>query len=92
MPSYDGTKKKVPEYDESMKDFMKDSAKEFMKERNGKSESELYRELSEKAFQAKREGTLSNAQIDDFVRKVSPILSEEQRAKLKALSEELKKI
>lgn len=51
----------------------------------GKSESELMQLLVQNVSAAKRDGTFSAQQLDEFVRFVSPSLDEKSRARLKEL-------
>lgn len=48
----------------------------------GKSESELIGELMKTATAAKRDGTFSAQQLDEFVQFVSPSLDDESRSRL----------
>lgn len=59
---------------------------------NGASEAELMRAIVKEAEKGKRNGTLSNADIDRFAAMLSPMLDDKKRAYLKKIVAELKKI
>ena len=59
---------------------------------DGKSQQELIKAIYEEAKKGKQNGTLSNAQIDDFVSKLSPLLDDKKRKMLVNIANELKKI
>lgn len=59
---------------------------------NGASEAELMRAIVKEAEKGKRNGTLSNADIDRFAAMLSPMLDDKKRAYLKKIVTELKKI
>lgn len=63
----------------------------FAKKYEGKSEGELIREIMAVAKENRKNGTLSNEEIDRYVSLISPMLGEEKRKNLYALSEKLKK-
>lgn len=82
-----------------MKDFkdftdsrLSDAALRVEKEYAGKSESDIFGEILSRAEKGKREGTLTNADIDRFYSALSPSLTAAQRKKLKKVVEDLKKI
>lgn len=81
-----------------MKDFRtyqgatKDSVEDFVKRNEGRKESDLMHDLYEKAKEGKRNGTLTDKQIDEFVKRVSPMLGGEQKRKLDDLVEKLKRL
>lgn len=58
----------------------------------GKSESEILSEIYLKAEEAKRAGTLTNEQIDEFYRSFAPSLDKKKREKLEKLIKKLKAI
>ncbi len=72
----------------SVFDFVKSVAKKF----DGKSEKELFTAVYNEAEKRKRAGTLSNAEVDNFVKTLSPFLDQEKRKILHKISEEIKKI
>ena len=59
---------------------------------DGKNTQELIRAVYEEAKNGKKNGTLSNADIDNFSAMLYPLLDEKQRKMLKKIAEELKRI
>lgn len=59
---------------------------------DGKSQKELLKAIYEEAEKGKRNGTLSNEQIDMFEMVLSPALDEKKRKLLHKIAQELKKI
>ena len=59
---------------------------------DGKSQSELIRAIYEEAKKGKRNGTLSNSDIDNFVAMLSPLLDDKKRRMLNKIANELKQI
>ena len=59
---------------------------------DGKSQSELIKAIYEEAKRGKQHGTLSNADIDNFVKMLSPMLDDKKRKLLNKIAVELKKI
>ena len=57
---------------------------------SGMSESALMTELLARVAEGRRSGTLTDADLDDFYAKASPVLDQAQREKLKGLVEGLK--
>ncbi len=58
----------------------------------GKPESEMLKAIYTKAVEGKKNGTLTNEQIDAFYAQLSPLLDGVRRRKLKKIVEELKRI
>lgn len=58
----------------------------------GKGEGDVLREIVARAEKAKREGTLSNAEIDAFVSEISPVLDPPKRRRLQKIAEKLKRL
>lgn len=56
----------------------------------GASESEIMRAIYAEAKRSRKNGTLSNEQIDEFVETLSPMLSREQAQKLAAVAKKIK--
>ena len=56
----------------------------------GKSENDVIREIYERAAKGKRDGTLTNEQIDAFYNRFSSMLDPARKKKLKKLVEKLK--
>ncbi len=59
---------------------------------DGKSQGELIKAIYEEAKKGKQNGTLSNADIDNFVNMLSPMLDEKKQKMLFKIANELKKI
>jgi hypothetical protein len=59
---------------------------------DGKSQSDLIKAIYEEAKKGKQNGTLSNADIDNFREMLSPLLDDKKRKILLKVTEELKKI
>ena len=59
---------------------------------NGKSEGQLWRTILAEAEKGKREGRLTNADLDNFYNTVSPMVNGFQRKKLKDVIAKLKQI
>lgn len=67
-------------------------AKVLSKAMNGKSERQLLGTIIAEAERGKREGTLSNADLDNFYNALYPLLDGFKRKKLKAVIAKLKSI
>ena len=59
---------------------------------DGKSTNDILSAIYKQAKKGKKEGTLSNEQIDNFALMLAPLLDDKQRSYLKKIAEELKKI
>ena len=59
---------------------------------NGKSEGDILKTIFARAAEGKRNGTLTNEQIDDFYRQFSPMLDPVRRKRLQKLVEQLKRM
>ena len=59
---------------------------------DGKSQTELIKAIYKEAEKGKKNGTLSNQDIDNFARTISPFLDEKQRNMMAKIVKELKKI
>ena len=59
---------------------------------DGKSQNELMRAVYDEAKRGKKNGTLKNSDIDNFVSMLSPILDDDKRKMLYKIANELKKI
>ncbi len=59
---------------------------------DGKNQNDLIRAIYEEALRGKRAGTLSNADIDNFVAMLAPMLDDKKRKMLYRVAEELKRI
>ena len=67
-------------------------ANQITRAMNGKSEGQLWRTIIAEAERGKREGRLSNADLDNFYNTVSPMVNGAQRKKLKEVIARLKQI
>lgn len=67
-------------------------AKIISKAMNGKSTMQVMQTIIAEAERGKREGTLSNADLDNFYNALSPILDGAKKRKLKQVIEKLKEI
>ena len=65
---------------------MKNTAAKY----RGKSEEELMRELKQTVQKDKASGTLNDKKMENFQKKISPMLNEQQRKKLEKIMKELK--
>ncbi|MCM1546664.1 MAG: hypothetical protein NC033_06500 [Clostridiales bacterium] len=59
---------------------------------NGKSEGQILQTILAQAEQGKRDGTLTNADLDNFYNALSPLLDGFKRQKLKQIIQKLKTI
>ena len=59
---------------------------------NGKSENQLWRSILAEAERGKREGRLTNADLDNFYNTISPMVDGAKRRKLKESIARLKQI
>ncbi len=80
--------KKTANANENLYDTVTKIAKSF----DGKSQKDLLRAIFAEAEKGKKAGTLSNAEIDNFVALLSPALDQKKRKYLLKIAEELKKI
>jgi len=67
-------------------------AKALSKAMNGKSESQILRTILAEAERGKRDGTLTNADLDNFYNALYPLLDGFKRKKLKEVITRLKSI
>ena len=67
-------------------------AKIITKAMNGKSTAQIMQTIIQEAERGKREGTLTNADLDNFYAALSPILDGVKRRKLKEVITKLKNI
>ena len=70
-------------------DFMKQAASAAARY-NGRNENELVGEIFARAAEGKKNGTLTNADIDAFYHQIAPMLDGAKRKKLQKLVEKLK--
>ncbi len=59
---------------------------------DGKNQNELLKAIYEQAEKGKRNGTLTNAEIDGFAKTLAPLLDDKKKKILNKIVEELKKI
>ena len=59
---------------------------------DGKNQNELLKAIYDQAEKGKRNGTLSNAEIDGFARTLAPLLDDKKKKILYKIVDELKKI
>ncbi len=67
-------------------------AKILTKAMSGKSESQILRTIISEAERGKRDGTLTNADLDNFYNALSPLLDGMKKRKLKEVIQRLKSI
>lgn len=67
-------------------------ANQVMRAMNGKSEGQLLRTIIAEAEKGKREGRLTNADLDNFYNSVAPMVNGIQKKKLKEVIARLKQI
>lgn len=58
----------------------------------GKTDTEILKAIFDRAVEGKRNGTLTNEQIDAFYAQLAPLLDGLRRRKLKKIVEDLKKL
>ena len=81
-------KKEQPNPPQGLADMINNIAKNF----DGKSQNELLMAIYKEAQKGKRNGTLTNEEIDNFARIIAPMLDEKKLKILNKLIKELKKI
>ena len=59
---------------------------------DGKSQSELIKAIYDEAKKGKKNGTLSNEDVDNFVNMLSPLLDDKKRRMLRRIASEIKEI
>ena len=69
-----------------------DEANAVAQSAKGKNEAELLKEIYARAVEGKRNGTLTNEQIDTFYAQFSAVLDPVRRKRLKKLVDELKRM
>lgn len=80
--------KDVGDTEKSIMDLVKNLSKKF----DGKSQNDLLKAIYEEALKGKRNGTLSNEQIDTFYSVLAPMLDDKKRKLLRKVVEEIKNI
>lgn len=66
--------------------------REFLKKYDGKTQSQLMEEILSIATKKRRQGALSDAELDGFYAMLKPLLKPEQLSELDMLMEKLKSI
>lgn len=69
-----------------------DEAQKVAGSMKGKSEGDILKTIYARAAEGKRNGTLTNEEIDAFYRQFSPMLDPVKRKRLQKLVEELKRM
>ena len=69
-----------------------DMLKNFASKYEGASKNDLISAIKKEAEKGRRNGTLSNKDIDNFASMLLPMLNPSQKAELKKIVEELKKM
>ena len=59
---------------------------------NGRSSTDMFREILEQAEEGKRNGTLTNEEIENFYLSFAPMLNSTQSKRLRAIVDKLKEI
>ncbi|MBR2499200.1 MAG: hypothetical protein IKB67_05765 [Clostridia bacterium] len=86
--TYSDKNENYGQVDKNLFDLVNSLASRF----DGKNQSELLMAIYEEAKKGKRQGTLTNAEIDNFAMMLSPMLDDKQRKVLNKIVKELKKI
>ncbi len=73
---------------ENLADMVKRLSSEF----DGKSQNDLFRAIYAEAEKNKKNGTLTNQELDNFARMIAPMLDQKQRNYLNKIVEKLKEI
>ena len=68
-----------------------DKLKSMAKNYEGKSENEILGEIKKTVEKGKKDGSLSDNKINEIANQISPMLNDEQKAKLNLLLKSLKK-
>ena len=83
--SYAGKQGEMPQ---NLIDLVSSLAQKF----DGKNQNDLLTAIYQEARKGKKQGTLSNADIDNFARTIAPFLDDKKRAVLARVVKELKKL
>ena len=59
---------------------------------NGRSNADMLRSILAEAEKSKRQGTLTNEEIDEFFKQFAPLLGSSERKRLQAVVDKLKRI
>ncbi len=88
--NYAGKKRESAE--EKTAEAWMNEAKAVAGKYHGRSEGDMMKEIYARALEGKKNGTLTNEQIDAFYRQFAPMLDGAKRKKLARVIEQLKKI
>ena len=97
------SKKECNAYNGSMKDFASfdgnDGSEEWLKEAQefasayaGRSDADIMKAIYARAVEGRRNGTLTDEQIDAFYARFAPMLDEAKRRRLQKVIEQLKRM
>lgn len=88
MDDFNSYAKNSGDMPQNLIDMVSGLAKKF----DGKNQNDLLSAIYQEAKKGKRQGTLTNADIDNFAKTISPFLDDKKRAMLNRVIRELKKI
>ena len=94
---YQGTEEQVlqkiaAEVDEQTSSSAAELTKKIAAAYSGKSSADVMTSILRQAEESKRNGTLTDEEIDEFYRQFSPLLDNVQKRRLKVIVEKLKQI
>ena len=89
--SYEGGKREPSQKEMSEKEWLAEAQK-VAASYQGKSENDLMRAIYVRAVEGKKNGTLTNAQIDAFYAQFAPMLDGAKKRRLQKIVAELKKM
>ena len=89
--NYSGKKRETPDEEKTAEAWMNE-AKAVAGKYHGRSEGDMMKEIYARALEGKKNGTLTNEQIDAFSRQFAPLLDGAKRKKLARIVEQLKKL
>ena len=78
--------------DEAQKEEMQQMAKQLADAFEGKGESDVLKAIYKEAERGRKAGTLSDADLENFVKTVEPMLTSSQKKKLQFVINKLKNI
>ncbi len=88
MDDFNSYAKNSGDMPQNLIDMVSGLAKKF----DGKNQNDLLSAIYQEAKKGKKQGTLTNADIDNFAKTISPFLDDKKRAMLNRVIKELKKI
>ena len=89
--SYSSKNEKNSQTEKTSEEWISE-AKKVASQYSGKSDNDIMKAIYAQAVEGKRNGTLTNEQIDAFYRQFSPMLDAGKRKRLAKLVEQLKKM